>query len=241
MQPTAIISTNIADLLESLTSLAGENATQTLCNKNATQTLCNKLASSAKQGDLASVTNLLGEYQSNPQKYNSETFDILVVNAFWRSCEQGHLKCAKILQPFSRENGGTHALYAACRNGDKDMVEYLIQFHDWSDDFGRRIALLSAVEGGSLDVVKLILPHVPNKPHRTEALRDACKYNNQAIFDLLYPLGNPQSALKYMENRKTVTEEEKQMLKDAIAAEQQNKVLSEVLGEAGGTKRKMKM
>lgn len=241
MKPTAMISTNIADLFESLTSLAGENATQTLCNKNATQTLCNKLASSAKQGDLASVTNLLGEYQSNPQKYNSETFDILVLNAFWRSCEQGHLECAKILQSFSRENAGRYSLCVACQNGDKNMVEYLIQFHDWSDDFGRRIVLLNAVESGSLDVVKLILPHVPNKPHRTEALRDACKYNHQAIFDLLYPLSNPQLALKYMEKRKEVTEEEKQMLKDAIAAEQQNKVLSEAVGNVGGTKRKMKI
>jgi len=232
MKPTAIISANVEDLIESLTSLAGENATQTLCNK---------LSSSAQQGDLASVTLLLGEYQSNPQKYNSETFDILVLNAFWRSCENGHLECAKVLQPFSRETSGQHALYAACANADKDMVEFLITCHDWSDDFGRKCALISAVDGGSLDVVKLILPHVPSKTHRTEALREACKYNNQAVFDLLYPLSNPQSALKYMESRKTVSESEKRMLKQAVTADQQNKVLSEAVGEMGVSKRKVKM
>lgn len=225
MEPTAIINTYIADFVK----------------EKETQILCNELSSSAKQGDLTAVTSLIQDYQSNPEKYNSRAFDVLVVNAFWRSCEQGHLECAKILQPFSHENAGRYSLCVACQNGDKNMVEYLIPFHDWNDDFDRRIVLLNAVESGSLDVVKLILPHVPNKPHRTEALRDACKYNHQAIFDLLYPLSNPQSALKYMENRKTVTEEEKRMLKDAITAEQQNKVLSEAVGEAGGAKRKMKM
>lgn len=210
-------------------------------NANATQTLCNELASAAKQGDVASVTNLIEDYQAHPQKYDRATFDTLVVNAFWRSCEQGHLECAKVLQPFSRESSCAHALYAACVNGDKEMVTFLIPFHDWSNNFIRKCTLLKAVEGGSLDVVKLILPHVPSKTQRTEALRDACKYNNQVVFDLLYPLSNPQSALKYMENRKTVTEEEKQMLKDAIAAEEQHKVLSEAVGEAGGTKRKMKI
>lgn len=232
MKPTAMISTNIADLLESLTSLAGENATQTLCNN---------LSSSATQGDLASVISLIGEYQSNPQKYNSETFDILVLNAFWRSCENGHLECAKILQPFSRETSCVHALYAACSNADEDMVKFLIPFHDWSSEFSQKCGLISAIDGGSLDVIKLIVPHVKSKTVRTEGLREACKANNRAAFDLLYPLSNPQSALKYMENRKTVTEDEKQMLKDAIAAEKQNKVLSEAVGEVGGTKRKMKM
>lgn len=229
MGPTVGIGMQLSDLFKDQTAV------------KATKKLCNELTSSAKQGDCAAVTSLIQEYQSNPQKYNSETFDILVVNAFWRSCEQGHLECAKILQPFSGKSAGAHSLYAACQNGDKEMVEYLIQFHDWSNNFIRKCALFKAVEGGSLDVVKLILPHVPSKTQRTEALREACKANNQAIFDLLYPLSNPQSALKYMENRKTVTEEEKQMLKDAITAEQQNKVLSEAVGEAGGAKRKMKM
>jgi ankyrin repeat protein len=239
MKPTAIISTDLADLIKNLTDLSGNHANQT-CNKHATQELCNKLAADAKQGDLASVTSLIQEYQNNPQKYNSETFDILVVNALWRSCENGHLECAKILQPFSKGKC-RYALHAACENADREIVEFLIPFQDWSDSFGRKCALFKAVEGGSLDVVKLILPHVPSKTQRTEALREACKSNNQAIFDLLYPLSNPQSALKYMENRKTVTEEEKQMLKDAITAEQQNKVLSEAVGETGGAKRKMKM
>lgn len=229
MGPTVGIGMQLSDLFKDQTAV------------KATKKLCDELVLVAKQGDHASVTNLLKDYQDHPQKYDRATFDVLVVNAFWRSCEQGHLECAKSLQPFSRQSAAAHSLYAACQNGDKEMVKFLIPFHDWSNNFIRKCTLFKAVEGGCLDVVKLILPHVPSKTQRTEALREACKANNQAIFDLLYPLSNPQSALKYMESRKTVTEEEKQMLKDAITAEQQKKVLSEAVGDSGGAKRKMKM
>lgn len=220
MKPTAMISTNIADLLESLTSLAGENATQTLCNN---------LSSSATQGDLASVISLIGEYQSNPQKYNSETFDILVVNAFWRSCEHGHVECTQKLYPLMlhKKQQLGYGLEAACLRGHAEVVKFLIPILKLEECLEASKILMASIQGGSIDIVKMVLPHVKNRVTRTKGLREACKYSNQAIFDLLCPLSNPQSALDFMEKSNAPGIE---MLRDEMAR-QQRVVLSEAVGE----------
>lgn len=136
------------------------------------------------------------------------------------------------------------ALSGACENGQTDVVKFLmpmVKMENIENPYWLKMLLWRSIKGNSLDILKMVVPHIKSKTHRTEGLREACLYNNQAAFDFLYPLSNPQSALKYMENRKMVSEREKQMLKDAIAAEEQHKVLSEAVGEAGGAKRKMKM
>ena len=209
--------------------------------QDGTQKLCEQLANAAKMGDTQTVQNLVEKYQRNPHTYHAPTFETLVGNAFWRSCENGHLECAQILQVLSQEDDMLQALFGACENGQADVVKFLIPMVKMEDPYWLKSVLLRSIKGNSLDVLKMVTPYVKSKTHRTEALREACQANNRAAFDFLYPLSNPQSALKYMEKRKTLTDSEKQMLKDAIGAEQQKIVLSEAVGEVGGAKRKMKM
>lgn len=229
MEPTKTLSVNFSNLL-------GFSP-----GHEETKKLCQELSAAARMGNTQLVQALLHQYKTHPRTYDTTTFQKLVGNALWRSCEQGHLECVKILQPLSLEEDMRQALCGASQNGHNDVFDFLIPFFKEKDPFFVRMLLSKAIEGHSLNILKKVIPYVKSKAHRTEALREACKANNRAAFDLLYPLSNPQSALKYMESRKTVSESEKQMLKDAITAEQQNKVLSEAVGEMGASKRKMKI
>lgn len=219
-------------------NMSATDAFGLLPNKTAARKLCHNLAQVAEVGDLQTLCALLKEYQNNPKLYSKDTFCSLVVNAYWRSCEKGHLDCLKALQPFVKPDDQRYSLIVACEYGNDKLVKYLASHFPWKETQPVRYAVLAAVRGGSLKILNTVLPHVKNKQHRTEALRQACTSNNQAAFDVLYPVSNPQSALKYMENGKTISEGEKQILKDAIDAEKQHKVLSEAVGNVGGTKRK---
>lgn len=203
--------------------------------------LCLEIDTAAGVGDAAQITELLNDFKGNPNGYNGCVMRLLLGNTFRRSCENGYVECAKIFLPYVDETHIFHALLGAGRNGHAQVLELLLPLYKWPNAYTKKSVLCATVSGQSIKAVKTVLPYVTSKTHRTEALRVACQVNNHDVFDVLYPLSNPRSALKYMENRKMVSEREKQMLKDAIAAEEQHKVLSAAVGVAGGAKRKMKI
>ena len=199
--------------------------------ENRSHDLCQEIDAAAGVGNAAQITKLLNDYEQHYDQHNDCVMRVLLGNTFRSSCENGYVECAKILMPFVDENHIFHALLATAKNGHTQVLEFLLPLYKWANAYTKKAVLCNAALSPSVAAFKTVLPYVPSKTHRTEALREACKANNQAIFDLLYPLSNPQSALKYMEQRKTVTEEEKQMLKDAITAEQQKKVLTQAVGD----------
>lgn len=203
--------------------------------------LCVEMDAAASIGDANLIIQLLNDVEENPYRYNQCVVRGLLANAFRRSCENGYVECAKIFLPYVDSPHIFHALLGAGRNGHAQVLEFLLPLYKWENAYTKKAVLCAAVSGQSIKAVKTVLPYVTNKTHRTEALRVACQVKNQDVFDVLYPLSNPRSALKYMEKRKMVSEREKQMLKEAIAAEEQHKVLSEAVGDAGRTKRKVKI
>jgi len=203
--------------------------------------LCLEIDTAAGAGDAVKITELLNDFKENPNRHDECVVRLMLGNTFRRSCENGYVECAKILLSYVDTPHIFHALLGAGRNGHAQVLELLLPLYKWENAYTKKSVLCATVSGQSIKAVKTVLPYVTNKTHRTEALRVACQVNNQDVFDVLYPLSNPQSALKYMENRKMVSEREKQMLKDAIAAQEQKKVLSEAVSAAGGAKRKMKI
>lgn len=211
------------------------NATQ-LC-----ENLCEELEKSAEAGNLAGVTQILNEYKNNPQKYEPDIFKLMVGNALWRSCEMGHLECVQMLQPVCPKKDMFHAVMGACNYGNTQTLDFLLSVYKWENSATKKDALLCAVSSGSIETVKYMLNQTRNKTHRNEALCEASRIKNQEIFDLLYPLSNPQSALHFMDNSPETTDDEKQMLKNEIAR-RQNMVISEAIGKTVGIpSRKNKM
>ena len=199
--------------------------------ENRSHDLCQEIDAAASVGDAAHIIELLNDYEQHYDQHNDCVMRVLLGNTFRSSCENGYVECAKIFLPYVDAPHIFHALLGAGRNGHAQVLELLLPLYKWPSAYTKKSVLCATVSGQSIKAVKTVLPYVTSKTHRTEALRVACQVNNQDVFDLLYPLSNPSSALKYMENRKMVTEREKQMLKDAITAEQQKKILTQAVGD----------
>lgn len=193
--------------------------------------LCVEMDAAASVGDANLIIQLLNDVEENPYRYNQCVVRGLLANTFRRSCENGYVECANILLPYVDDPHIFHALLEAGRNGHTQVLEFLLPLYKWENAYTKKAVLCATVSGQSIKAVKTVLPYVTSKTHRTEALRVACQGNNHDVFDVLYPLSNPRSALKYMEKRKTVTEREKQMLKDAITAQEQKNILTQAVGD----------
>lgn len=191
--------------------------------------LCEELEKAANTGDAVGVSSLLLEYKNNPQKYDSDMFNLLVGNALWVSCEMGHVECVKLLQPLSRPTDMFHAIMGACNYGHQKVVEFLLTVYTWENAATKKDALLCAVSSGSVEMAKYMLTHATHKKHRNEALGEASTTKNQEMFDLLYPLSNPQAALDLMDKNPEATDDDKSMLRDEIA-HRQNLAINKALG-----------
>ena len=209
--------------------------------RDASKILCEEITTAAKTGNILDLEALLKKYNDNPTQYDSNAFGGLITNAFWRSCEHGHVKCTKKLHGLmlNRKERLGYGLEAACFRGHANMVEFLIPMLKAEECLNTSKILIKSIQGGSIDVVKIVLPYVKNKVSRTKGLREACKYNNQAIFDLLYPLSNPQSALDSME-KSNAPHKETEMLRAEIAR-RQNIAISQAVGEGVNRVRKSKI
>lgn len=197
--------------------------------REASKNLCEDITDASKTGNVLEVVSLLKKYNDNPTQYDSDAFGGLITNAFWRSCEYGHVECTKKLHGLmlDRKERLGYGLEAACIRGHANIVKFLIPILKLEECLDVSKTLMKSIRGGSIYIVKMVLPHVKNRVTRTKGLREACKYNNQAVFDLLYPLSNPQSALDFMEKSNAPGIE---MLRDEMAR-QQRVVLSEAVGE----------
>ena len=58
--------------------------------------------------------------------------------------------------------------------------------------------LIEASRNGHMEEVKKWLPISDPKANDNESLRWACDYNNQELFDVLYPVSEPEKALEWM-------------------------------------------
>lgn len=209
--------------------------------RKASKDLCEDITDAARTGNVLAIASLLKKYNDNPTQYDSSAFGALITNAFWRSCEYGHVKCTKKLHNLmlNRKERLGHGLEAACLRGHAHVVKFLIPILQLENCLDASKMLMKSIQGGSIDVVKMVLPHVKNRVTRTKGLREACKYNNREIFDLLYPISNPQSALDTLE-KSNAPDKETQMLRVEIAR-QQNIMLSEAIGEGTNPIRKRKV
>ena len=209
--------------------------------RDASKILCGEINTAARTGNILGLEALLKKYNDNPTQYDSDTFGGFIANAFWRSCEHGHVKCTKKLHNLmaNRKDRLGYGLEAACLRGRANVVKFLIPMLKAEKCLEVSKILTASIQGGSIDVVKIVLPYVKSKVSRTKGLREACKYNNQAAFDLLYPLSNPQSALDSME-KSNAPHKETEMLRAEIAR-RQNIAISQAVGEEVNRVRKSKM
>ena len=199
--------------------------------RQASKDLCEEINDAATTGNFKAITLLLKKYNANPTQYDSDAFGGFITNAFWRSCLHGHVKCTKKLHSLmlNRKERLGYGLEMACLKGHMNVVKFLLPILKSEECLDVSKTLMKSIQGGSMDIVKMVLPHVKSRVTRTKGLREACKYNNQEIFDLLYPLSNPQSALDVLE-KSNAPYKETEMLRSEIAR-QQNVMLSEAIGE----------
>ena len=193
-----------------------------------------EMAECAENGDLNGMHARLIEVAKCAQIEQTH-FWHMAINSAWRACEQGHLDCAKLVVEHPRFTGHEHLLYGlfeTLKRGHRDVARWLLTQYDVSnlDPFHQKLVLLNAVMGNNLEMVREVLPLVPKKAHRTEALRMACELKFQDIFDHLYPLSNPKQALDYMKQRKTLTDDDRLLLEQAMQANAQHKAISGAVG-----------
>ena len=117
----------------------------------------------------------------------------------WDAAHNGNLEEVRRLIPISYcDKWNSKALINAARKGHAECVRLLIPVSDPKD---YNSALWFASGADILECVKLLLTVADPKYKDSQALVSAVIRKNQDIVDLLYPLSDPDKALKDMRVR----------------------------------------
>lgn len=150
-------------------------------------------------------------------------------SALHAAAGNNHIECVKLLLPGSKEVG--RQLCLAIQNHYNNCAQLLLDDclqKDTSDM--KEWALHTAVEFGNTEAVKMLLPYVDPSIKGSQALAMTVFGENQECFELLYPLSDPDSAFKFVEQGSPHKTGLFQSFQDSIErakAEQQRDVLNE--------------
>lgn len=104
----------------------------------------------------------------------------------------GHAQCVELLIPVSKHF--ERALITAVEHEHVSCVRLLAPHIDIT----KTDILTRAVQNKDIECVRILLPYSDPKFCNSDALQWASHHNNQDIFDLLYPVSDPQAALDEM-------------------------------------------
>ena len=137
---------------------------------------------------------------------------------------QGRLGMVETLLPFcdAKENDSL-ALSWAAEGGHLDVVRVLAPL---SGPLGSKNTISDVVAKGRADILGFILPLCLPKYHQSLPLQIACQKNDEVIFNMLYPLSDPDEALLAMKSQQNLST---LLLENRIKADKSKKHLQEHL------------
>lgn len=116
----------------------------------------------------------------------------------WEAAKQGNVGEVRRLIPISHcADWNSHPLINAVRGEHVECVRLLIPVSNPKD---YNTALVFACGRDSVECVKLLLEVADPLYNHSQALQSAVINKNQEIVDLLYPLSDPDAALKHLLN-----------------------------------------
>jgi len=89
--------------------------------------------------------------------------------------------------------------------------------------------LCAAVRTDDINVVRKILPMCNPKDQSSSALQEAVAFQNQEIFDLLYPLSNPQEAWECIRKDSWFDAHQRKMIKSRLDVDRQKAKLEKAV------------
>lgn len=155
-----------------------------------------------------------------------------------------HIECVKLLLPGSQEVGGQLCL--AIQNHHNQCAQLILDDCLQKDtSYMKEWALHTAVEYGNTEAVKMLLPFVDPSIKGSQALAMTVYGENQECFDLLYPLSDPKSAFKFVEQsfgyKANLFQSYQDTIERAKAEHQRNVLSDEVSANSNPVKHKQKM
>lgn len=128
---------------------------------------------------------------------------------------------------FVSADGVERALRVGLEYGYVDVVEFLITHVSISDPHSQ--FLTQAVFHGYIECVTWMMSISDAKANNSRALQEALVFGHEAIFELLYPVSDPQAALYCMQkNTAAFDEDDWGPLEKRISLEQHEKLRSSV-------------
>ena len=95
--------------------------------------------------------------------------------------------------------------------------------------------LCAAVRTTDINVVRKILPMCNPKDQSSSALQEAVAFQNQEIFDLLYPLSDPQEAWECIRKDSWFDARQRKMIKSRLDVDRQKAKLEKAIGSEAST------
>lgn len=211
-----------------------------MSNENYTQ-----LKTAAQTGDLATIIRLL----KNPvtAKIEERVLELALLNNHWDVCvffqnrqntskhlmdcalyftvDQSNLLFVQRLIPYSNvsHNNNRCAILAISKQ-DINILKFLLP-HITQDTK----LLPAAVRSGNMDILCSILKICDPKWECSAALQEAIAHQNQEMFDLLYPLSNPQEAWEVIRKDSWFDRNQRKMLKSRLDVDRQKSKLERAI------------
>lgn len=181
------------------------------------------------------ISRLLNTHPIHSAEVQEYQYDM---NALDAAATRGHLECVKLLiDLFDPKKTQSFPLQMAAANGHVECVKFLISL---SDPLSFDMCLRKTI-GPKPNPCFAVMLGVANPAHDDSLpLRLACEYGNQEMFDALYPLSNPISALEKMKlNRSPL--KLINMLEQRMRIDEEKRTLEQSVGQSYAASRKAKI
>lgn len=149
---------------------------------------------SIKQRDFKTFHKIFVDLQSN-NYFNENLYQEYLIIA----AASGNIQCFEFLQTYVAEpTVYSDCLNTAAEHGHLDMVKHISPL---VGEYAQEEALCMAVLYNRVDVVDYLLPRCNPKNQSSKFLAAAAAEGHTELFELLYPLSDPENALIYLKRK----------------------------------------
>lgn len=146
------------------------------------------------KGDVNGLKRILSDIHST-RRLNDDTYQALMQTA----AKSGSVACFAYLQQYVAEPTlYSDALNSAAEKGHLTLVQHIAPL---VDAYSQEEGLCMAVLYNRIDVVHHLLPLCNPKNQSSKFLAAAAAEGHTELFELLYPLSNPEDALRYIQRK----------------------------------------
>lgn len=138
------------------------------------------------------------------------------------------LAVEKVLPYITRPTLPLSSLQCAISHKHFKVLQYLLNSRPTVDPH----TLMYAVRSQSVEILYMVLPHCDPKAHCSAALQEAVAYQDKEMFDILYPVSNPQVAWDVIRKDDWFDQKQRHMLKSRLDTDRQRAKLERAVNVA---------